>query len=118
VLVVEDDADLREMMCLLLKQDGLDAQPANDGRDALDMLRSGDVQPDVIVLDLMMPRMDGESFLRERALTPALHAIPVVVLTAKPVEQVAVSGVALLRKPINFDLLLDTIWAECEPPRR
>ncbi len=105
------------MMCLLLKHEGLEAKAADDGSHALEMLGSREVDPDVIVLDLMMPRMDGKAFLRERALSPALHAIPVVVLTAKPLDQADVSDAAVLPKPVDVDLLLDTIWAECGPPR-
>ena len=88
VLIVEDDADLREMMCLLLALEGFKPVAARDGVEALERSRSHQVEPGVIVLDLMMPRMNGEQFIKELAPDPSLHAIPVVVLTAAPSERV------------------------------
>ncbi len=116
VLVVEDDGDLREMMCLALEQEGLDPQPARDGLEALEMLRSGEAQPDVILLDMMMPRLDGRAFMRERAQDASMTAIPVVVLSAVPPDQLRAPGAAFLQKPCDFDALLDAIWAQCDGP--
>ena len=76
--------------------------------EALDRLRSHQVQPDVILLDLMMPRMDGEQFIKELARDPSLQAIAVVVLTAVPSERVE-RAAAVLRKPFDYDALLDAI---------
>ena len=88
VLIVEDDPDLREMMCLLLAHEGFKPVAARDGAEALERLRSHRVEPEVIVLDLMMPRMNGEQFIKELAPDPSLRAIPVVVLTAMRSERV------------------------------
>jgi CheY-like chemotaxis protein len=81
VLVVEDEADLRELMRRILEQEGWAVAEAENGRAALD--RVAENRPDLIVLDLMMPEMDGFSFLealRERA---PWRSIPIVVVTAK-----------------------------------
>src|SRR5437879_4549846 len=65
VLIVEDDADLREMMAQLLLLEGFTAQAVGNGREALEYLRRGDA-PQLILLDLMMPVMDGWEFRREQ----------------------------------------------------
>ena len=78
--------------------------------EALERLRSHEVQPEVIVLDLMMPRMDGQQFIKELARDPSVQAIPVVVLTAAPPEQVE-RAAAVLRKPCDYAALLNAIRA-------
>jgi len=72
VLIVEDDADLREMMCLLLAHEGFEAEAVGNGVEALERLRSAAPRPQLILLDLMMPRMDGWQFCREKAMDPNL----------------------------------------------
>src|SRR5215203_433916 len=84
VLVVEDDPDLREMMCVSLEHEEFAPHAARDGLDAFEQLRGRRVDPQVILLDLMMPRMDGVEFCRAREHDPALRDIPVVVLSASP----------------------------------
>jgi CheY-like chemotaxis protein len=81
VLVVEDDAPIREALCAVLRDDGYAVAEAGDGQEALEFLRTHPT-PRVILLDLMMPVMDGWTFLREQAADPALAGIPVVVITA------------------------------------
>ena len=114
VLVVEDDADLREMMAQLLVLEGFEADMAGDGAEALDKLRGTSAHPDVILLDMMMPRMDGWSFCREQAREPALAAIPVVVVTAAPREQVSsVAAAAVVSKPFDYQQLISTLRQHC-----
>src|SRR5438128_8871587 len=81
VLIVEDDADLRDMMAQLLTIEGFSATTVANGREALDYLTRGD-RPDVILLDLMMPVMDGWEFRRTQLADPALADVPVIVLSA------------------------------------
>jgi signal transduction histidine kinase/CheY-like chemotaxis protein len=81
VLVVEDDADLRAMVRRMLEQEGWAVAEAENGRVALD--RVAENRPELIVLDLMMPEMDGFSFLEALRQNEAWRAIPVVVVTAK-----------------------------------
>src|SRR5262245_62354165 len=81
VLIVEDDADLRDMMAQLLSMQGFKAATVANGREALDYLRSGS-RPDLILLDLMMPVMDGWEFRRQQVADPELAGVPVVILSA------------------------------------
>ena len=78
ILVVDDDAGIQELLELALAGEGYDVLVARDGIDAFEKLR--DIQPDLIVLDLMMPRMDGATFARE--LRRRGYNTPIMVLTA------------------------------------
>jgi len=106
--VVEDDLDLGETVCEVLKMSGYHASHATDGLAALEMLGKGSLH-DLILLDLMMPRMDGWAFREAQMRDRKLKDIPVVVLSAvgeiaKPIE-----ADDLLRKPIKAETLLETV---------
>lgn len=79
VMVVEDDADLRELFCAVLAEAGYDALPARDASQALDILSSRPV--DVVITDVMMPGMDG--FALTRTLRAAGYELPVLIITAR-----------------------------------
>jgi CheY-like chemotaxis protein len=81
VLIVEDDAALREMLRRRLEKEGWKTVEAGNGREALE--RMVENQPELILLDLMMPEMDGFQFLEEVRKHEAWRAIPVIVVTAK-----------------------------------
>src|SRR5215217_6053475 len=100
VLVVEDDYDLREMMAQLLRSEGFEPEVAGDGVEALAKLHALPDHPHVILLDMMMPRMDGWAFRRQQEREPDLAGIPVVVVSAAPREQLAaISAAAVVSKP-------------------
>src|SRR5574340_1100683 len=82
VLLVEDDAAIRDALRELLEAEGFVVQGAANGREALARLRAGGHRPRLILLDLMMPVMDGWEFRQAQRGDPALARIPVVVLTA------------------------------------
>jgi signal transduction histidine kinase/CheY-like chemotaxis protein len=82
ILVVEDDPPTREALCLSLTNMGYATAAAINGRDGLDWL-AGHPEPNLILLDLMMPEMDGFEFLRELRKQPAFANVPVIVVTAK-----------------------------------
>ena len=82
ILVVEDDEPTRELLCLSLQNMGYKADAAVNGRSGLDWLVSHPT-PDLILLDLMMPEMDGFEFLCELRKRPAFVDVPVIVVTAK-----------------------------------
>jgi two-component system, chemotaxis family, chemotaxis protein CheY len=113
VLVVDDDAELREMMVQMLTLEGFEPAAACDGVEALQKLRGPGMRPHVILLDMMMPRMDGWEFCRQRALDPSLRKIPLVVLSAAPRERIQVPAVAVLSKPFDYDTLLNTLRTHC-----
>ncbi len=81
MLLVEDDADVRALVRRTLSREGWTVLEAADGHAAIERLEAG--PPDVVLLDLMMPRMDGFQFLDELRRTPGRQGVPVVVLTAK-----------------------------------
>jgi CheY-like chemotaxis protein len=113
VLIVEDDADLREMMAQLLSLEGYEAMAVANGREALDYLHAGR-HPDIILLDLMMPVMDGWEFRRRQRADPALADVPVVVLSAlDPTRSEDVRANAVLKKPLDFDRLLQLVRTFC-----
>lgn len=113
VLIVEDDADLREMMAQLLTLEGFDAEAVANGRDALDYLKRVD-PPDLILLDLMMPVMDGWEFRRLQREDPAIAKVPVVVLSALDDKRaLELEGTAFLKKPLDFDHLLELVRRYC-----
>jgi len=82
ILVVDDDADLRETVELLLDDSGYDVTAVANGRAALDQLKGG-ARPDLILLDLMMPEMNGWQFLERAQADSILDSIPVVIMTAR-----------------------------------
>ncbi len=108
VLAVEDDESVRRLYEAVLEEAGHDVRVAGNGRDALDML---DWEPDLILLDLMLPVMDGYEFLRRLRSLPAGAHVPVLVLSAAlPPGRHSVRGAeAVLRKPFDFDVLMHTI---------
>lgn len=114
ILIVEDDRDTREMLGHLLELEGFDVQTAANGRQALDQLR-GEGTANVILLDLMMPVMDGWQFRAEQRRDPRLSGIPVVVVTAAGARDAipAIDADAWVPKPIDFDRLIDTITPLC-----
>lgn len=116
VLLVDDDDDLRESLGLLLEMRGYAVALATDGEDALEKIRAG-LDPCLIVLDLMMPRMDGFQFREEQARDERLREIPVVVCSAvfdaeAVAEQLRVNH--YLTKPIDLNALLGLIRHYCE----
>ena len=113
VLIVEDDIELREMMAQLLTLEGFQASTVANGREALDYLGRGD-RPDVILLDLMMPVMDGWEFRRQQQSDPSVANVPVIVLSALDYRRAAeVDAVAFLKKPLDFDRLLQLVRQYC-----
>jgi CheY-like chemotaxis protein len=108
VLIVEDVADLRDFYAILLREEGYECACATDGSDALRWL-SWD--PDVILLDLMMPVMDGYEFYARMRDLPGEHP-PVIVVSAITPSRSALPGIhATLPKPFDFSQLLHRVAA-------
>jgi signal transduction histidine kinase/DNA-binding response OmpR family regulator len=105
VLVVDDDATARELMRRLLAKQGFDVVTASDGREGLELARK--VEPSVITLDIIMPRLDGWDVLKELKADPALANIPVVVVTMldETDRGYRLGAADYLTKPIDRDRL-------------
>jgi CheY-like chemotaxis protein len=117
VLVVEDNEDIRDAVAESLEDAGYDVWVAADGAIAIDALRNSNDLPCVILLDLMMPVMDGAQFLQEMRRDPRLSALPVVVVTAdgNAITKAAALGTHdALRKPVDLDDLLFTVSKYCQ----
>src|SRR5204862_4129108 len=106
VMVVDDDDDIRETLAGLLEDEGYEVAAFPTGRDALDALQGG-MAPRVILLDLMMPVMDGAEFRRAQLADPALASIPVILITAAGLEPIQRNDYdEVLRKPLKIDRVL------------
>jgi CheY-like chemotaxis protein len=111
VLVVEDEEDLRAMMCDALEMNGYHVTAASDGQDALDKIDSIE-HLCLVILDLLMPRMNGWDFFAKMRERPNFAAIPVVVHSSAP--SAAPAGVdRVLQKPLMFDRLLSVVREYC-----
>ena len=108
ILVVEDDLDLGETVCEILKMSGYRASHATDGLVALQTLREGGLH-DLILLDLMMPRMDGWVFRQAQLRDEKLKDIPVVVLSAVSEIGKPIKADQILHKPVEAETLLKTV---------
>lgn len=111
IMIIEDDPDVRSMISILLSLEGYDVVPAEHGRRALDLLRGGE-RPDLILIDLIMPVMDGWHFRAEQVRDPELAPIPAVVISGgdRIAEHTRSLGAAdYLRKPIDAEVLLATV---------
>ncbi len=109
ILVVEDEAGIQESVAEILDDEGYEVVTASNGAEALQVLRALP-PPDVILLDLMMPVMDGWRFRVEQKRDPTLAHIPVIAMSASNTAQAeAIDAAAFASKPLKFDELLDTI---------
>ncbi|AUX20723.1 uncharacterized protein SOCEGT47_011960 [Sorangium cellulosum] len=109
IFIVEDDRGVSDALASVLSDEGYDVTVAANGAEALARLRDAPT-PALIVLDLMMPVMDGYEFRAEQLRTPAIADVPVVVLTAGTAPRASELGaVDILKKPIDLVLLLDAV---------
>ena len=116
ILVVEDDIDIRESLVEALRENGLPAIAVANGQEALDSIRSSPEPPCMILLDLMMPVMDGQTFRAEQLRDPELAKIPVVVLSAYQNLEDVTKGMAvsaILKKPPDLGELLRISKQSC-----
>lgn len=112
VLIVEDDIDIRETLTELLIDEGHEVISAENGQVALDKLHAETVQPDVIILDLMMPIKNGFQFCEEKQMDSKLRHIPIIVMSADGHirdNMKLISAAAYLRKPLDIFEMLNAI---------
>jgi|RhiMethySRZTD1v2_1073278.scaffolds.fasta_scaffold14987_3 CheY-like chemotaxis protein len=121
ILIVDDDVDIRELLAELLESRGFDVITAANGLEAIDLLKSMAAPPSIILLDLMMPVMDGYAFLEERKKVAVLASIPVAIITAGhgvDRNQLGSAG-AVVKKPIDplrLVNVIDSLHASAQSP--
>ena len=120
VLVIEDELPIRMLLCDVLASEGLEVRTARHGLEGLAMLESW--RPDLILLDLSMPVMDGWTFRSQQRAAEEISEIPVVVLSAesnlRPRRVRTLEPAAVLTKPCNPDVLVQTVSQLVSPARR
>ena len=124
VIIVEDDAEMRGMLVTMLASEGFHAVAAEDGLEALHVLRAvrhcDPVVPCLVLLDLNMPRLGGLEFRRAQLLDPVVNTVPIAVPSgAVEAREWASSlkAVAMLSKPVDFDALLGVVRRYCRATR-
>lgn len=115
ILVVDDDTDIRDSLLELLEFEGYSVIGAANGKEALDQLRRR--LPAVVLLDLMMPVMDGFEFRREQLADPQLSGVPVVIVSAggrcaQAAKELGAMG--CVQKPLDVPTLLRVIRSACK----
>ena len=117
VMIVEDDSDTQEALRDILSQFGYRSIAASNGQEALERLRAkGEPRPCIILLDVMMPVMDGWQFRAEQRKDPAIASIPVIFVTAdlRAREEVAnTGGAGFIPKPVQVGDLMQAVRAVC-----
>lgn len=115
VMIVDDEPDIRETLAAILELEGFAVQTASHGQEALEKLRASDERPGLILLDMMMPVMDGPRFLEALATeTTDLSRIPVVVFSAAAnVSRIDYPIAGYLRKPAGLDDILQWVKQTC-----
>lgn len=116
ILIIDDDPHIRDMLTELLEDEGYTVTSVSNGQEAIAYLQYSGQPPCVILLDLMMPVMNGWQFRNVQQQDPSLASIPVVVLSAVEdiqKETAAIGADALIAKPVNLDALLETVGNYC-----
>ena len=115
VMIVEDDMDILETLAQVLESEGYHVITKTNGREALNYLQNA-IPPSLILLDLMMPVMDGWQFRQEQLRSSKIASIPVVIVSADghASQKAAVLGANdYLTKPVELETLLDTVARHC-----
>ena len=117
VLIIDDDDDVRDALIALLIHEGYDAAGARSGQAALATMTWQRYVPDVILLDLFMPAMDGEQFHAVLQKHPQWSSIPIVLCTGRP-SRVSLSVFGVLEKPFDLEQMLAIVKSACasRPP--
>lgn len=117
LLIIEDDSDIQILLKQLFEIEGYDLELANNGRDGFLKLQTSSVLPDLILLDLMMPVMDGYEFRSKQRSDERLAGIPVVVMTARGapnhLDKATLAASDYLKKPVELDDLLSVVQKHC-----
>lgn len=112
ILIVEDDEDILRNLKRLLESEGYNVEVANNGQHALAQLLASQELPALIILDLMMPVMDGFQFKKIQDQTPRLASIPVLIMTADghtEEKRLKTGSLMALKKPADIDEILEAV---------
>lgn len=112
ILIVDDDQGIRDTLCLALELEGFQAAVAEHGEVALDYLKSHS-KPNLVLLDLMMPVMNGWDFVQKVRDIPDLSNLPIVVVTAFGARAKGLAVQGHLEKPVELEALLSTVKRFC-----
>lgn len=120
ILVVEDDAAIREVLTEILELDGYEVDAASNGEEGLQSLAKKPL-PHLILLDLMMPVKDGFAFRSEQLANPVWSKIPVIVLSANAnlevrINQMGQQKLPFLKKPVDLDVILGSVKTALNEP--
>lgn len=107
-MLVEDDADTRELLLTVLTDGGYEVVMAADGQQAIDLLDGG-LRPCIVIVDLALPHVSGGNLLKYMQTDPDFRTIPAVVVSGLPRERINVVADAILLKPCEPQTLLDTV---------
>jgi CheY-like chemotaxis protein len=120
LLIIEDEPDIREELQSILSARGFQAHAASNGAEARAITDGRGVRPAVILLDMVMPVMDGNEFLARQHEIPLLADVPVIVLTAQPerAKDLPPTVRAVLEKPLPLASLLRVIQSVCDGTMR
>jgi CheY-like chemotaxis protein len=113
ILVVDDDPGIRESLREVLEDEGYHVTCMANGQEALNHLKTASPRPCVILLDLMMPVMDGWQFRRQQKMDPAIADIPLVVITATGKRPVLIDAAELVMKPLDLKQLFAAVERYC-----
>jgi len=118
ILIVEDDDEIRELLAEMLADRGYQVATARNGKEALELLRTKPLQPNIVLLDLMMPVMDGWQMRAEMLADPKLADIPVVIVSGAADlqdESDALKAARVLTKPVKWPVLLESVRDHASP---
>lgn len=116
ILLVEDDSDIRSALENFLEEEGYPVETAENGKEGLKKLEELDEKekkPGLVLLDLMMPVMNGWEFLEEKNHRPPLSKVPVLVISAVPGSPRIPGALGFLKKPIDLNRLMDFVELYC-----
>jgi CheY-like chemotaxis protein len=116
ILIVEDDAIISGALRMVLEWEGYHVDCAANGQEALSYLRQSEEKPDLILLDILMPVVDGKQFRQQQKRDPAINHIPVVVVSAVDIAS-SVDASGHIQKPFLPEELLEVIRHQTETKR-
>ena len=117
ILIIEDDADIRDSLREALQSEGFTVHTSTNGAEALDAIEDG-LRPRLVLLDLLMPVMNGWHFLQALGQNIPILVLSAYITGAKTMAEAAAirRPIGFMRKPINLDQLLEVVRSQCGDP--